>query len=237
MGHSHRDRGCGCGGGGCGLCGLGAFGLGGLGYPGYGFPAAAALPAYGGYPAPAYGAPPQMVMTPQGQVMMPAQAAPMAPIAPAAPVVATSGPGLAALAYGPNFATAAMAQYVALRSQAGYPVAALPLPLGFRSKKVHRHQSACVKACPETFFSGKGIFIPHRVAKHFDICSIRVGLSYLPMRNVPAELFSTDRCGVGPGAWIPLPPVMPGQKIVLKVKNRSGSSHRFRGAILGTALL
>lgn len=234
MGHSHRDRGCGCGGGGCGLCGLGAFGLGlGLGYPGYGgYPAAAALPAYG---VPGYGAP-QTVMTPQGQVMMPMPAAPMAPVA-AAPVVATSGPGLAAQLYGPNFATAAMAQYVALRSQAGYPVATLPLPLGFRSKKVHRHQSACVKACPETFFSGKGIFIPHRVAKHFEIRSIRVGFTYLPMRNVPAELFSTDRCGVGPGAWIPLPPVMPNQKIILKVKNISGSSHRFRGAILGTALL
>lgn len=108
------------------------------------------------------------------------------------------------------------------------------LPLGFRPRRIRGHKRRTVIARPEVAYEAKELLIPYDVAKHFDICSIRAGFTYLPMRNVPAELYAIRRCGGG-GLLVSLPPVLPGQRIYLTVKNRSSHSHRFRAALNGIA--
>ena len=109
--------------------------------------------------------------------------------------------------------------------------------LGFKPRKIRGHKTRTVVARPDVPFQATSLFISHDVAKHFDIKEIRVGnFSFLASRDpVPAERFDSRSCNNG-GAFIQLPPVLPGQHIFLRVKNRSGSSHRFRGWLDGVAI-
>ena len=221
MGHRHHRKHRGCGG--CGSCGVCIPGGGwGPGYgPGLRFGQEAVVPAMD-------------VMAANGQVLATAPlAGPYGAMAPYA-AMPLAAPGV-------SYNQARMAQYAALRSAAGLPVGVIAAPLGFRAKKVRRKKTRTIKAHLDTFFTGDGgIYIPHRVAKHFDICSLRVGQIYLfgGRDPVPAEIFS-DRgaCGEGP-LVIPLPGVGPGQCIYLTVKNRDCKhSHWFRAAIRGKSLI
>lgn len=110
--------------------------------------------------------------------------------------------------------------------------------LGFKPRKIRGHKKRTVVARPEVIFQATELRIPHDVAKHFDIYEIRIGnLSLLASRDpIPAELFSNEGCGF-PLMTTDFPPVVPGQHIFLKVKNRSGSSHRFRAGFVGRALI
>ena len=220
MGHRHRRK---CGD--CGSCGVCVPGWGGGWGGGWGpgpvrFGQDAVVPVMD-------------VMAANGQVLA---TAPMAgPYGAMAPYAA------APLAAPVSYNQARMAQYTALRSATGLPVGVIPAPLGFRPKKVRKKKTREVVAHIDTFFTGSGgIFIPRRVAKHFDICSLRVGQIYLfgGRDPVPAEIFSNGGdCGVGP-LIIPLPGVGPGQRICLTVKNRDCKhSHTFRAAIRGMALI
>ena len=110
----------------------------------------------------------------------------------------------------------------------------LLLPVGFGPRRIRGHKRRTVIARPEVLYEAKELLIPYDVAKHFDICSIRAGFTYLPMRNVPAELYAIRRCGGG-GLLVSLPPVLSDQRIYLTVKNRSSDSHRFRAALNGIA--
>lgn len=143
----------------------------------------------------------------------------------------------AMLAAPPTFAQVQMAQYASLRSAAGFPVSAIVVPLGFKRKKIRKHKTRTVVARPDTFFTGKVISIPRCVAKHFDICSLRVGQFYVfgGRDPIPAERFSNDDCN-GP-IVISLPAVGPNQHIRLTVKNRDNHSHWFRASIDGIALV
>ena len=217
--HHRKHRDCG----GCGSCGECRGPWGGWG-PGHGsglrFGQDAVVPAMD-------------VMSANGQVLA---TAPMAgPYGAMAPYAA------APLAAGPSYNQVRMAQYAAIRSAAGLPVGVIAAPLGFHAKKVRRKKTRVIKAHLDTFFTGDGgIRISHRVAKHFDICSLRVGQIYLfgGRDPVDAEIFTNQgACGDGP-LIIPLPGVGPGQCIYLTVKNRDCKhSHWFRATILGKALI
>lgn len=109
----------------------------------------------------------------------------------------------------------------------------LTAPLGFRSRKVRGHKTRRVVACAEQAFQATGLFIPRRVAKHFEIKSIRVGGICLlnECGPIPAEYFSNDGCGI-PGP-IQFPPIFPGQRIEMRVKNHDDDSHTFRAVMSG----
>lgn len=169
-------------------------------------------------------------------------------MAPAMDVMSANGQILATAPYGgaplmapppaPTYNQILMTQYAAMRSAAGFPVSAMVSPLGFKAKKVRKKKTRTVVARPETFYSGKAIFIPKCVAKHFDICSLRVGQIYVFAGKdpVPAEMFAGSECNGG--YVIPLPPVGPNQHIYLTVKNRDCKhSHWFRAGIQGLALV
>jgi len=208
MGHHHR----GCGG--CGRCGL-CYGFG-YGYP-YGvLPAALAAPALPAAFYPQFGADP-------AAAMVPAAAAPM--MAPG------GGQPLSRLPQ-------VMAALQAARANAG-GVSLQPAgvgPIGFRPKKVRKHHRRTVVVRPQVFFQPMAIFIPRRVARHFDICSIKVGqyCVFGSRDSVPAEMYANE--GLGP-AIIRLPPLMPGQHVYITVKNHDHHSHYFRGALNGIDLI
>lgn len=109
--------------------------------------------------------------------------------------------------------------------------------LGFKPRKIRGHKKRTVCARPEVTFQATDLIISHDVAKHFDIYEIRVGnLSLMASRDpIDAEFFSHRGCGIPLG--IEFPPVVHGQHIFLTVKNRSGSSHRFRAGFAGRALI
>ena len=110
--------------------------------------------------------------------------------------------------------------------------------LGFKPRKIRGHKKRTVCARPEVIFQATDLRIPRDVAKHFDIYEIRVGnLSLMASRDpIPAEMYSNEGCGF-PLMSTDFPPVVPGQHIFLTVKNRSGSSHRFRAGFTGRALI
>ena len=110
--------------------------------------------------------------------------------------------------------------------------------LGFKPRKIRGHKKRTVVARPTVVFQATDLRIPRHVAKHFDIYEIRVGnLSLMASRDpIPAEMYSSDGCGF-PSMSTDFPPVVPGQHIFLTVKNRSGSSHRFRAGFAGRALI
>ena len=134
-----------------------------------------------------------------------------------------------------SFNQALMGQYIAARNAAGFPVAPIVGPLGFKPKKVRKGSTRVIVARPESFYSPKAIFIPCDVAKHFDICEIRVGQIALVsgIDPVPAEMYTNQ--GVGP-AVIQLPPMIPGQHVYMTVRNHGHSSHWFRAALNGIEL-
>ena len=218
MGHRHHRKHRGCGRGSCEIC-----------IPGVPVPAGFAGPA-GFVPGLRFG---QDVMT--------------TAVVPAMDVLAANGQILATAPLGgaplmappaPTYNQLLMTQYAAMRSAAGFPVSAIVSPLGFKAKKVRKKKTRTVVARPETFFTGKGIFISKCVAKHFDICALRVGQIYVMGGKdpVPAEMFTGSECGGG--YVISLPPVGPGQNIYLTVKNRDCKhSHWFRAGIQGLALV
>ena len=149
--------------------------------------------------------------------------------------VQTSGPGPYGFGYG-GFVQAQLEQYAALKSAAGFPIATVIAPIGFKSKKIRRHKTRTVVARPNTFFKGKGgIFIPRSVAKHFEICEIKVGGVCIPGFGcgVPAEIYSNQGC-TGP-LFIELPLIGPGQSIRMRVRNHSNRTRRFRAAVQGVA--
>ena len=229
MGHHHRrDRGCGCERRGCfGGCGFGGGG---------GFPLALAA-GYGGGYGPRFGADPVVVApaalpygAPYGGMMA---AAPYGGMPPMAMQVASPAPMMAPPQV--SFNQAIMGQYIAARNASGFPVMPIVGPLGFKSKKIRKHATRTVVARPESFYSPKTIFIPREVAKHFEICEIRVGqICVLGGRDaISAEMYSNQ--GLGP-AVIQLPPMIPGQHVYLKVRNHSRRSHWFRGSLNGIVL-
>ena len=226
MGHRHHRKHRGCGRGSCEICipGVPAYAV-----PGYGPPAGFAGPAVvPGMPVAVD------VMAPNGQILA---TAPYGQV----PLVQSSalrfGQDVMAPALPPTYNQLLMTQYAAMRSAAGFPVSAIVSPLGFKAKKVRKKKTRTVVARPETFFTGKGIFISKCVAKHFDICALRVGQIYVMGGKdpVPAEMFTGSECGGG--YVISLPPVGPGQHIYLTVKNRDNHSHWFRAGIQGLALV
>ena len=127
------------------------------------------------------------------------------------------------------------AQYMQVRAASGLPAATIVSPLGFGSKRVRRHKRKDITLHIDSILTGPAIalHIPCRVAKHFDVCSLRIGQYYLigtgGCECVDAELYSLPG-----GVAIPLPGgvLLPGQRICLTVKNRSRSSHTFRASIL-----
>ena len=108
--------------------------------------------------------------------------------------------------------------------------------LGFKPRKIRGHKTRTVVARPDVPFQATSLFISHDVAKHFDIVEMRVGnIALLASRDpVPAEMYASHGCNGG--ALIQFPPLLPGQHIFLKLKNRSGSSRRFRGGLNGVAI-
>ena len=117
---------------------------------------------------------------------------------------------------------------------AGMP--AVLTPLGFKTRRIRGHRTRTVLARPSVPFQATSLFIPHDVAKHFDIKSMRVGNIELLVSqdSIPAEMYVGHGCNGG--AVIQFPPVIPGQHIFLTVKNRSSHSHRFRAGLNGIAL-
>ena len=108
------------------------------------------------------------------------------------------------------------------------------LPLGFKTRRIRGHKTRTVIARPNVnIYQPLTLFIPHDTAKHFDIREFRVGsTSYLASRHgVPAEMYECNG-----GVEIQLPPLVAGQPAFLKVKNRSGSSHKFRASFTGIAV-
>ena len=235
MGHRHHRKGCGsCGGNGCGGCGWG--GGGGL------WPAAAlaqqqlvaaaapwGVPPYGGIP---YGG------------MQPA----MADVAAANGMIVQT-PVTSMQGY-PSFGQAPMAPYTTpaqvlatygqMSAQAGFPIIPLAMPFGFKSKKIRKKKTRTVVLHTDTVITGDVVYlhIPYRVAKHFDICSLRIGRHYLigtgSKYGASADLYS-----VPGGVAIPLPGgiLLPGQSVYLKVRNHDCKrSHTFRADLVGAAL-
>lgn len=145
-------------------------------------------------------------------------------------VTSTAGYGYGAMQGG--FAQAQLERYVAVRASTGFPVTSIVSPLGFHSKKIRADKIRSVVAHPESFFQGKGIFIPCSVAEHFDVLEIRAGgLCIFTADNgdIPAEVFST-------GYLIELPLIMPGQSIRMTVRNHSDKSRWFRAAVHGVKM-
>ena len=243
MGHGHHGHhghhhghGGGCGWGGCG------WGWGGWGWGGYGLPLLAAAPAY----APGYAAAPMLRVGADPAfggtspaAMMPASAAAMTVAQPVAPQMVPQVLPPAAPVQVPLVtpAQALLAGYIQAKNAAGFPTGTAIAPLGFRSKKIRKHKRRTVVARPETVYSPRTILIPRHVARHFEICSIRVGTSYVfgSRDGIPAEFYANE--GLGPMV-IQLPPnVIPGQHIYMTVKNRSGKSRHFRAALNGIEVL
>ena len=109
-------------------------------------------------------------------------------------------------------------------------------PLGFKSRRIREGKTRTVYARTETAaFQPQSLFIPRRVARHFEIREISVGgiclLGGSSCAGIPAELYSNEGCA-GP-AFIQLPPIIPGMAVRLRVKNISDDSHRFRAALNG----
>lgn len=111
-------------------------------------------------------------------------------------------------------------------------VSGIVAPLGFKSRRIRKHQRRTVVARPCAPYQPMTLFIPRHVAKHFEIESIRVGNRYLlgSRDGVTAELYANE--GSGP-ALIQIPPLLPGQHIFMKVKNTSGKSRHFRASLNG----
>jgi hypothetical protein len=109
-------------------------------------------------------------------------------------------------------------------------------PLGFKTRKIRKHKTRTVIARPQVPYQPSVLYIPREVAKHFEICSVRVGqVLILGSRDpIPAEMYSNEGCG-GP-AMIQLPPLIPGQHVYLTVRNHSSRSHHFRAALNGISL-
>lgn len=108
-------------------------------------------------------------------------------------------------------------------------------PLGFKPRRIRKHKTRTVIARPQIPFQPSVLYIPRDVAKHFEICSIRVGQALiLGSRDpIPAELYSNE--GFGP-ARIQLPMLIPGQHVYLTVRNHTRDSHTFRAALNGLSL-
>ena len=109
-------------------------------------------------------------------------------------------------------------------------------PLGIHRKKVKKHHTTTVVACPQVLYKVNQLMIPSHVARHFEIKSIRVGLQeFLVSRaGIPADVFSNK--SFTPFV-INLPgPILPGQRIYIRVKNTSRHKKWFRGAFDGLAL-
>ena len=108
-------------------------------------------------------------------------------------------------------------------------------PLGFKPRKIRKCKTRTVIARPEVPYQPSVLYIPRDVAKHFDICSIRVGQALiLGSRDpIPAEMYTNQ--GMGPAA-IQLPPLLPGQHVYLTVRNHSHHSEWFRAALNGISL-
>ena len=109
-------------------------------------------------------------------------------------------------------------------------------PLGFKSRRIREGKTRTVYARTETAaFQPQSLFIPRRVARHFEIREISVGgiclLGGSSCAGIPAELYSNEGCA-GP-AFLQLPPIIPGMAVRLRVKNISDDSHRFRAALNG----
>ena len=109
-------------------------------------------------------------------------------------------------------------------------------PLGFKSRRIGGHKTRTVVARTEAAgFQPQTLFIPRRVAKHFEILEISAGgiclLGGSGCVGIPAELYSNQGCA-GP-AFLQLPLIVPGQPVRIRVKNISGSSKRFRAALNG----
>ena len=120
--------------------------------------------------------------------------------------------------------------------QAGPAIAPVPvlLPLGFKPRKIRGHKKRTIIARSDVaIYQPLALFIPHDTAKHFDILEIRAGSKiFLTSRHgVPAEMYECNG-----GVEIQLPPLLAGQPAFLKVKNRSGSSHKFRASFTGLAI-
>ena len=108
------------------------------------------------------------------------------------------------------------------------------LPLGFKTRRIRGHKTRTVIARPDVaIYQPLALFIPHDTAKHFDIKEFRVGKqSFIASHHgVPAEQYECNG-----GFAIQLPPLLAGQPAFLKVKNRSGSSHKFRASFTGIAV-
>ena len=215
MGHRHHRK-HGCRDRHCEIC------IPGLAVPGMASPFIAQAMAAQGLVAPAFAPQTVDVLAANGTLLNP-QLRPLA--------------AASLLAPQPTLAQVQMAQYATLRSAAGFPVSTIVAPVGFKAKKIRKRKTRTIVARPDTFFSGKAIFISKCVAKHFDICSLRVGQFYVfgGKDPVPAEMFSNDGCGGS--AVISLPAVAPGQHIYLTVRNHDCHSHWFRAAINGLALV
>lgn len=106
-------------------------------------------------------------------------------------------------------------------------------PLGFKPRKIRKCKTRTVIARPQIPYQPSVLFIPRDVAKHFDICSIRVGqVLILGSRDpIPAEMYSANS-GRGPAA-IQLPPLLPGQHVYLTVRNHSSHDKTFRAGLNG----
>lgn len=145
------------------------------------------------------------------------------------------GPWLVPVSAGPFQVAAPSSNATFFGQDPGVPTAAGVLTdLGFRTRKIRGHRTRTVIARPEVrIFQPLTFFIPHDVAEHFDIREIRVGAtSVLASRHgVPAERYECNG-----GAEIQLPPLLAGQPVFVKVKNRSGSSHKFRASFTGIAI-
>ena len=228
MGRRHHHKGCGsCGSnscGGCGGCGLGGGGIQSV----MAQFALAQQAALAQQYAPSTAMMP--VATPFGTVDM-------------VPSTTVSTMGYPSFGQGPlapyTGPAQVLAQYAQMSAQAGFPVVPMAMPMGFKSRKIRKRKTREVCLRPETVITGDVVYlhIPCRVAKHFDICSLRIGRHYLigtgGHDGVDAELYS-----VPGGVAIPLPGgiLLPGQEVCLKVKNRDCHSHWFRASLTGAAL-
>lgn len=109
--------------------------------------------------------------------------------------------------------------------------------IGFHSRNVDSDRTRRVYAQPEAAFQATRLFIPYRVAKDFEIVSIRAGGLCLLGEDsddngaIPAELFSDEIVGLN---TLQFPVTLPGQRFEMRVRNISDNSRRFRAALIGT---
>ena len=219
MGRRHHHKGCGsCGGRGCGGCGGGGE-----------LPPWLAMQMLAAQAA--QGLPPMTdVMTANGLVQVPTTSAMGYPrFGQAAPVSAYVGPAQI------------LGQYAAMSAAAGFPITPRVMSYGFKAKKVRKHKTRELVLHPEAIITGNAVslFISCRTAKHFDICSLRIGGHYLiDTGSRHGDGVSAERYSVPGGVAIPLPGglLLPGQRVCLTVKNHDSHSHWFRASFEGVTI-